>query len=138
MRDAGLFTVALNVGLILWMVGMTAGVHLVPAWNRAATADFRFQVALAVLLLHCPQLVIGWQTIQRHWWAIVSGTCFAVTQLGIAIAAMLQGESPFTAMYPDALAMFNSFWLLTQLFVAEVACFALAIVARWHWRGAYT
>jgi|GEM_PF-890112 len=136
MRDAGLITLALNVGLILWMIGMGIGVHVVPEWSRAATDDFRLQVTLVVLLLHCPQLLLGWKTLQGRWWAILGGTVFATIQLAMAVAALARGEPPFEAMYPDALAMFNSFWLLIQLFSAELLLFGFAILARLHSRSA--
>lgn len=134
MRDAGLWMILLNVGMMLWLFGNMVAVGLHDAWRAELPGHYEPAAVLLALSTHLPLSIFGWFTLRRRWWAIYCGMAGAILLLGMAMIPLFGPLGPFTGMYPNEMSLWNVFFFLTILFSVQAALQAMALIARRSWR----
>lgn len=124
MHDAGLFTMALNLTIIVWMV--TNVVHIVgggivsPEFFEAEKHGLYVDHAVIMFGLHVPQVLLGWLMLKGRIWAYRAGLAYSIL-LALYLTLVLTGlfKPPFRGFYADPILRTTIFHLLWALFILQ-------------------
>lgn len=127
LRDAGLWSMALNAGMLCWMAGNAVVLITLGTSGRPISKLAALSSLVAGLILHMPMILFGWQTLRRRRWAMYAGLVGALGLWSMAFFPLWGSSTPFDPMYPDRLALWNVFWFLTILFSVQLGLYLAAL-----------
>jgi serine/threonine-protein kinase len=127
-RDAGVFTILLNLTLLVWC--LTALLIMATGFIRPVDpARTMTYIAAEIVLSHAPYMLLGYLTVRRRAWAIVAGCVLTTFHAGMAVDEILNARHDAGGLYtradPGLTFAFGS--LFTFLIAIQLGAFVVAL-----------